>query len=60
MAEGEAERVGGRLGKYLDLADHPLVFAIAMLFMLVPLMALFNALFAWLGWTGPAGLFKHP
>lgn len=57
---GEGEKVGGKVGHYLDLADHPLLFAIAITMMVVPMMALLSFGFASLGWTGPAALFKHP
>lgn len=50
----------GKLGSVLDRADHPLLFAFALVLMLVPMMAMVQALFAYLGWSGPASLFKHP
>lgn len=57
---GEGEKVGGKVGKYVDLADHPLIFAISLAFVIVPIMALLNWGFTELGWPGPASLFKHP
>ncbi|MGH8397481.1 MAG: hypothetical protein ACRETA_04460 [Gammaproteobacteria bacterium] len=58
MAEGE--KVGGKIGHYIDLADHPLVFAVAMCFVIFPIAALLNWGFTELGWPGPASLFKNP
>jgi len=58
MAEGE--KVGGKMGHYVDLADHPLVFAMSITFMVIAMSALLNYGFTELGWPGPAGLFKHP
>lgn len=46
--------------KIVEAADHPLVFILALVFVLVPTMALMNWGFAELGWPGPASLFKHP
>lgn len=57
---GEGEKTGRGVGHILDLADHPLLFAFAMVLMIVPMMALAHSLFAFLGWTGPAALFHHP
>lgn len=60
MAEGEGERVTSKASHLLELADHPLLFALAMTMMVVPMMALLTALFKWLGWSGPAALVQHP
>lgn len=43
--------------KLTDL-DQPLVFAFAITFTVVGMMALFSWIFASLGWTGPLGLMK--
>ena len=42
------------LGKY----DQPLVFAFAITFTVIGMMALLSWAFASLGWTGPLGLVK--
>lgn len=57
---GEAEKVGSKAGHILDLADHPLLFAFALVLMIVPMMAMAHAAFAFMGWNGPASLFHHP
>lgn len=46
--------------KFLETIDHPFVFAIALTFVIVPMMALMNWGFTELGWPGPAALFKNP
>lgn len=58
MAEGE--KVGKSAGHMVDLLDHPLIFAISLVFVIVPIMALMNWGFTAAGLPGPAGLFKHP
>jgi hypothetical protein len=58
MAEGE--KVGKASGKYVDLADHWLVFGISITFVVIAISALLNWGFTELGWPGPAALFKHP
>ena len=60
MPEGEGERVSGKMGRIVELMDHPLLFALAITLMVVPMMALLTALFKWLGWAGPAALVQHP
>ena len=56
MAEGE--KVGSKLGKWADIADHPIVFAFALTLLIVPMMALMKVLFAYLGMPGPQALVK--
>lgn len=46
--------------KFLEVADHPLVLTIALVFVIVPTMALLNWGFTEIGWPGPAALFKNP
>lgn len=46
--------------KTLDILDHPLVLTIALVFVIVPTMAIMNWGFTKLGWPGPASLFKNP
>lgn len=46
--------------KIVEAVDHPLVFAIALTFVIVPIMALLQWGFSAAGLPGPAGLFKHP
>lgn len=46
--------------KTIDTLDHPLVLTIALVFVIVPTMALINWGFTELGWPGPASLFKNP
>jgi len=58
MAAGE--KAGKGVGHVLDLADHPLLFAFAITLMVVPMMALLTALFAYLGWDGPRALVQTP
>lgn len=58
MAEGE--KVGAKAGRFVDLADHPLMFAMSITFIVIAMSALLNWGFTALGWPGPAGLFKHP
>ncbi len=58
MAEGE--KVGGRLGRVVDIIDHPIVFALAITLMVVPIMALLTVLFTWAGLPGPRSLVQTP
>lgn len=60
MADGEgtAERATGRVGRFIDLADHPILYMIATTLFVVAFMNLFYYGFVRLGWTGPASLFK--
>lgn len=51
---------GGRLSGFLDTIDHPLIFALAITLLVIPMMALLTALFKWLGWSGPARLAQTP
>lgn len=46
--------------KVVEAADHPLIFAFAIVMLIVPSMAFLNWAFAAIGWSGPASLFKHP
>jgi hypothetical protein len=39
--------------------DVPILFAISMIFVVVGGVALIGAFLAWIGWTGPLGLFKQ-
>ncbi len=56
MAEGEgAARSAGRL---IEIADHPLLYALAITFLVISMSALMYWGFVQLGWTGPASLFK--
>lgn len=48
------------LESFLDTIDHPLVFALAITFMVVPIMALMTVLFKYLNMPGPASLFQTP
>lgn len=57
---GEGKAVGGKVSKAVELADHPLVLTISLVFVIVPAMALLNWGFTQLGWPGPASLFKNP
>lgn len=58
MAEGGGG--GSRLNSMLEVADHPLVFSLAITFMVIFWMAMLTFLFQYLGWTGPASLSQHP
>lgn len=60
MPEGEGEKASGKMSRIVELIDHPLLFALAMTLMVVPMMALLTALFKYLGWAGPAALVQHP
>lgn len=46
--------------KLVETLDHPLIFAISLVMVIVPVMALMNWGFTELGWSGPASLFKNP
>lgn len=59
MAEGERSPAGA-VSRFIELIDHPLVFAFAVTLMVVPMMALMTALFKFLGWPGPASLVQTP
>ncbi len=58
MAEGTTPT--GAVSRFVEMIDHPLVFALAVTFMVVPMMALMTALFKFLGWPGPASLVQTP
>lgn len=58
--DGEKSSAGGKVGRLVELLDHPLLFALAITMMVVPMMALLTALFKYLGWAGPAALVQHP
>lgn len=58
MAEGETPQ--GAVGRLIEIVDHPLVFGIAIVFLVVPIMALLTVLFKFLGWPGPASLVQTP
>lgn len=60
MAEGDGKTPTQFLGGIVDTFDHPLIFAIAITFLVVPIMALLTCLFKFLGWPGPASLFQTP
>ena len=62
MPEGEGPVEGSvsAVDRFIELIDHPLVFALAITMMVVPMMALLTALFKYLGWSGPASLVQHP
>jgi hypothetical protein len=60
VAEGEGGKVTGKMSRFVELVDHPLLFAFAITLMVVPMMALMTSLFKWLGWAGPAALVQHP
>lgn len=49
-----------KVQRAIEIADHPLIFATAIVFVVVPMMALLNWGFTELGWPGPAALFKNP
>jgi hypothetical protein len=50
----------GTVNNAIEVLDHPLVFALAITLMVVPIMALLTALFKYLGWSGPASLVQTP
>lgn len=52
--------VGGRVNDFIELIDHPLVFALAVTLMVVPMMALLTALFTYLQMPGPRSLVQTP
>lgn len=56
MAVGE--EVGREAGRVVDIADHPLLYALAITFMVISLASFLYWGFSHLGWTGPASLFK--
>lgn len=56
----EKETPTGAVRRFVELIDHPLVFAIAITLIVVPTMALLTALFKFLGWPGPAALVQTP
>lgn len=58
--ESEGASVSGKASRLVELVDHPLLFALSITLMVVPMMALLTALFKWLGWAGPAALVQHP
>ena len=56
MAEGEGvERAGGRI---VNILDHPLLYALAITFLVISLSAFLYWGFLKLGWSGPASLFR--
>lgn len=61
MADG-SEHVGEEAGRtadrVVDLADHPLVYALAITLMVIAMMALLYYLFVRLGLDGPASLIR--
>jgi hypothetical protein len=57
-SEGTAERTAGGVGKWIDVADHPILYMIAVTLFVVAFMNLFYYAFVQLGWNGPASLFK--
>lgn len=59
MAEGERSPTGA-VSRFIELIDHPLVFALAITLMVVPIMALLTVAFKALGWPGPASLVQTP
>lgn len=60
MAEGEGKSPAGAVNRFIELIDHPLVFALAITLMVVPIMALLTVGFKALGWAGPASLVQTP
>lgn len=61
MAEGEGGTTPtGAVKRFIDIIDHPLVFGIAIVFLVIPIMALLTTLFKFLGWPGPASLVQTP
>lgn len=56
----DAKSVGSSAGSMVDRADHPLLFAFAIVLITIPAMALLTVLFTYLGWSGPAALTQHP
>ena len=58
MPEGEGG--GGKLNRFIEIIDHPIIFALAITFVVVPMMALLTCLFKFLGMPGPASLFQTP
>lgn len=59
MAEnGAAEEVGGRAGRVIDLADHPLLYALALTLIVVAMINILYYLAVRLGWTGVAAFFR--
>jgi hypothetical protein len=60
MAEGEEAggEIGRGMGRIVDLADHPLLFALSITLMVIAMSALLYWLFERLGLPGPATLFR--
>lgn len=52
--------LGERTKNFVEVIDHPLLFAVAIVFLVVPIMALLTVLFKTLGWSGPAALMQTP
>jgi hypothetical protein len=48
------------VNKAIEIIDHPLIFAFAMVLMIVPMMAMMTVFFKYLGWSGPASLVQTP
>lgn len=51
---------GERINDFIELIDHPLVFALAVTLMVVPMMALLTGLFTYLNMPGPRSLVQTP
>ena len=58
MAEGEAESAERAGGRIVNILDHPLLYALAITFLVISLSAFLYWGFLKLGWTGPASLFR--
>lgn len=59
MADGEgAEGVERAASRAVNIMDHPLLYAVAITFMVIALSAFFYWGFVKLGWSGPASLFR--
>ena len=59
MADTEVgERLGGRLGRTIDILDHPLLFAFAMTLIVFAMANLIYFFAIWLGVPGIAQLFR--
>lgn len=58
MADGEGESVGSKAGRFIDVADHPILYMLAVTLFVVAFMNILYYAFVQLGWTGPASLFK--
>jgi hypothetical protein len=48
------------VNRAIEIVDHPLVFALAITLMVVPIMAMLTVFFKYLGWSGPASLVQTP